>query len=302
MSNNFKPMLAGKAPEPEAVRYPVRVSHKLDGVRAVVRGGRVLSRNLLELPCPTVQELFGDPRFDGFDGELIVGDPTAPDAFRRTSSLVTARAHLIGEAREQLTFHVFDDWAHDGHFQHRFDNLSKRILKAAKQLKVVPHLHVVNHHALELYEELAVDHGYEGIMLRDPLGRYKHGRSTTKEGLLLKLKRFEDAEALVLECKELQHNENEVRTGGLAQRRSSKKLGMVGGAMLGAFHVMGLNGKYKGVKFDVGTGFKQAERQAFWESQAGLRGKVINYRYFPLGSKDKPRFPTFRGFRHRADM
>lgn len=301
MSGNFKPMLAGKAPAIEDLRYPVLVSPKLDGVRAIIRSGRVLSRNLLEIPCPTVQELFGDPRFNGFDGELIVGDPTAPDAFRVTSSFVMSHDPVDLETTP-LVFHVFDDWSEEGPFDLRLTSLNKRIRKSAKIFKVVPHDRVINEHGINVYEDLYVSGGYEGLMIRDPAGAYKFGRSTTKEGGLLKLKRFEDMEAEVVGFKELKHNENEDRTGGLAQRRSSKQAGKRGGQVLGAFQVRGLTGPFRGIEFDVGTGLSHADRVAFWEAQGGLLGKILRCRYFPLGSKDKPRFPVFQGFRHKADM
>src|SRR5690606_28483163 len=48
------------------------------------------------------------------------------------------------------------------------------------------------------YESTCLARGYEGVMLRDPDGPYKFGRSTLREGTLLKLKRFEDAEAVVI--------------------------------------------------------------------------------------------------------
>lgn len=294
----FKPMLAGKAPAVESVRYPALVSPKLDGVRALVRDGRVLSRNLIELPNQQVQELFGDKLFEGFDGELIVGDPTAPDAFRKTSSVVMSDA----QTHEELRFHVFDDWTCGGAFLDRLEVLKTRIRRSSKIIKVVPHLRVVNHHGLVLYEEDFVSQGYEGIMLRDPHGDYKFGRSTTKEGLLLKLKRFEDAEAVVLGTKDLQHNANDDRTGGLAQRRSSKQAGKVARQLLGALQVRGVNGQFKGVKFDVGSGFKLAEREQLYKIKHELVGRVVSYRFFPLGSKDKPRFPTFRGFRDPIDL
>lgn len=295
MSADFKPMLAGKAPQDvRALRYPALVSPKLDGVRAVIRDGRVLSRNLLELPCQSVQELFGDTRFDGFDGELIVGDPTASDAFRKTTSVVMSDA----QTREPIVFHVFDDFSHNGGFDLRFKQLKARVLRASRTIKVVPHFLAVNHHALQLFEEEFIKSGYEGLMIRDKLGAYKHGRSTTREGGLLKLKRFEDDEAVILECKELQRNVNADRTGGLAQRRSSKRAGRVGGATLGAFHVQNA----QGITFDVGTGFSASERARFWDARERLRGKIIKYRYFPTGSKEKPRFPTFQGFRHILDL
>lgn len=301
MSDNFKPMLAGKAPALDALRYPVLVSPKLDGVRAIVRSGRVLSRNLLEIPCPTVQELFGDPLFNGFDGELIVGDPTAPDAFRLTSSFVMSHAH-IDLKLVPVVFHVFDDWSEDGPFEERLAKVAKRIRKGSKIFSVVPHARLATAAMIETYEALYVGDGYEGIMLRDPQGAYKFGRSTTKEGGLLKLKRFEDMEAKIIGFKELKHNENEDRTGGLAKRRSTKQAGKRGGQVLGAFQVEGLSGPFRGVEFDVGTGFSAADRVAFWEAQGGLLGKILRCRYFPLGSKDKPRFPVFQGFRHEADL
>lgn len=300
--NDFKPMLAGKAPHLDDINYPVLVSPKLDGIRALVINGRVVSRNLIEIPCPTVQEFFGDPTFEGFDGELIVGDPTAKDAFRRTESCVMSEKPLVGIDKTELVFYVFDDFARWGPFNARLANLSRRILKRSKVLKVVPHDNAINRHAIDIFEEEYVADGYEGLMIRDPNGNYKFGRSTTKQGLLLKLKRFEDAEAVVIGCKELQHNQNVDRTGGLAQRRSSKAAGKVGGQVLGAFQVRGVNGQFKDVEFDVGTGLSRKEREKFWASKSDLVGKVLKYRYFALGAKDKPRFPSFQGFRSDVDL
>lgn len=301
MSDNFKPMLAGKAPALEDLRYPVLSSPKLDGVRAIIRSGRVLSRNLLEIPCPTVQELFGDPRFNGFDGELIVGPPSAPDAFRRTSSIVM-RHDAVDTRLAPIAFHVFDDWSHDGTFDERFESITKRIRKSAKIFSVVPHSRLANKHMVQIMEELYLADGYEGLMLRDPQGAYKFGRSTTKEGGLLKLKRFEDMEAEIIGFKELQHNENDDRTGGLAKRRSTKQAGKRGGQVLGAFEVRGVSGPFRGVEFDVGTGLSANDRDAFWELRERLLGQFLRCRYFPLGSKDKPRFPVFQGFRDKIDM
>lgn len=299
MSDNFKPMLAGKAPPSlTSLNYPVLVSPKLDGVRAIIRSGRVLSRNLLEIPCPTVQEFFGDPLFNGFDGELIVGPPTAPNAFRLTSSCVMGHGELASEWSRQLVFHVFDDWSHDGTFEQRLADVRKRIRRSSKIFKVVPHERVVNHHGVEVHEEFFLQEGYEGVMIRDPNGAYKFGRSTTREGALLKLKRFEDDEAVVIGYKELLRNENDDRTGGLAQRRSSKKDGKRGGGVLGALCVR----RSDGVEFDVGSGFDAAERAALWARRDALVGQVVKYAFFPGGSKERPRFPTFLGFRDFRDL
>lgn len=303
MNTDFKPMLAGKAPsELTGLNYPLLVSPKIDGIRCVIRDGVALSRNLLPIPCPTVQELFGDPLFNGFDGELLVGGLDNPNVFNNTQSMIMSHAHLAGEAREQLRFYVFDDFSQAGPFELRFEALNQRIRKSAKYIKIVPHRFVHNHHGITGYEELFLADGYEGLMIRDPAGKYKHGRSTTREGGLLKLKRHEDAEARVVGFKELLHNDNEDRTGGVAKRRSTKKDGKRGGQLLGALQVVGVNGQFKGAEFDVGTGFTAAQRSEFWESQNGLLDKFITYRFVPHGSKDAPRFPVFKGFRHESDL
>lgn len=46
----MKPMLAGKCEGLESLKYPVLVSVKLDGVRALVIGGKVMSRSLKPIP------------------------------------------------------------------------------------------------------------------------------------------------------------------------------------------------------------------------------------------------------------
>src|SRR5512139_310093 len=69
-----KPMLAAAAPtELAGLPYPLLASPKLDGVRATVQGGVVLSRSLKPLPNRFVQARYGRPEFEGLDGELSCG-------------------------------------------------------------------------------------------------------------------------------------------------------------------------------------------------------------------------------------
>ena len=54
--------------------------------------------------------------------------------------------------------------------------------------------------------------------------------------------------------------------------------------------------------FSVGSGFTDAQRLDFWRNAESLIGKVIKYKSFTVGVKDKPRFPIFLGFRHKDDL
>jgi DNA ligase-1 len=229
------------------------------------------------------------------DGELVVGDPTAKDVFQATSSGV-----MSIEGRPEVTFFVFDDFLHAGPFKARLQSAEARIDAKLRfgPVELVPHTLVEDLADLDHHEWRYLTMGYEGVMLRHPAGPYKHGRSTAKEAWLLKVKRFEDGEAVVLGSTELMHNANEAKRNELGHlERSSHKAGKVGRQRLGALVVRDLKTK---VEFEIGTGFTDQQRQDLWGRD--LVGSVVKYKFQPTGVKTKPRFPVFLGFRSEVDM
>jgi len=80
-------------------------------------------------------------------------------------------------------------------------------LESSIVIKLLPRV-INSAEELDAFEAACLRDGFEGVMLRSPSGRYKFGRSTLKENLLLKLKRFEDAEAQIIGFEELSHNAN----------------------------------------------------------------------------------------------
>ncbi len=289
----FKPMLAATIDDIEKLAYPVLASPKLDGIRAVVIGGVLLSRNLKPIPNAYVQAMFGRQDFNGLDGELIVGDPCSPTAFRDTSSAVMSR-----DGHPHVRFYVFDDFSQAAViFSHRQKKLLARTLPGCLKWACS-----TANNAAELteLEELWLADGYEGAMVRSAASPYKFGRSTLKEGYLLKLKRFCDGEAVVIGMEERMHNANEVVPSAIGgTKRSSHKANMRGRGDLGALVVRDL---VTGVEFNIGTGFDDKDRELFWGESCSYIGRVVKYKYFPSGSKDKPRFPVFVGFRDAADL
>lgn len=299
MKDQFKPLLAAPVEDLAALEYPLLASPKLDGVRAVIRNGVVTSRSLKPIPNKHVQALFGRPELEGLDGELMCGDPCGADVFRDTTSAV-----MSIEGTPDVQFHVFDLVPDDDRawtFRAREIALTNKLerLKPAGVV-LVPQTEVTCATEVDAYEVLRLGQGYEGVMLRSPDGVYKHGRSTLKERTLLKLKRFADSEATILACVEQLHNANEAKRNALGQQeRSSAKAGMRPMGVLGAFNVRDVK---TGVEFDIGTGFTAADRDELWKRRAELVGKIVKYKYFPTGSKDKPRFPVFLAFRDKRDM
>lgn len=294
-----RPMLAGRA-EVHRLTYPVLVSAKLDGVRALVQGGELLSRSMKLIPNRYVQSLFGRDEFEGLDGELIVGLPNAPDAFRATGSGLMSH-----EGEPDVHFYVFDDFGEPHGFELRHKLLKQRISKLRQyhlgaRLTLLPHVVVKNEEELRFFEEECLKQGYEGVMIRSMSGPYKEGRSTSAEGWLLKLKRFEDGEAVVLGMEPLMRNHNPAKKNEVgATQRSSHKAGKVADELLGTLLV---RDAMTGVEFGIGTGFTEAQRVELWRRREELVGAVVRYKYFPTGSKDAPRFPVFQGFRAGWDL
>lgn len=282
----FKPMLACDA-DLEKLRFPIFCSPKLDGVRAVVRDGVVYSRSNKPIPNAFVQKLFS--KFEHYDGELIVGDPCSKTVYRDTVSGVMSQ-----DGDPDVRLFAFD------HVQHTQRTFFERwsVLKAQDPVWLLEQELVTNIDSLHQYEERCLTDGYEGLILRSPDAPYKMGRSTVREGFLLKLKRFMDAEAVVIGFEERMHNGNEATTNELGRtKRSSHKAGKTGRGDLGALIV-----RAGGIEFNIGTGFTDDERDAIWKAQSEYLGRIAKFKYFPVGVKEAPRHPVFLGWRMKDDL
>jgi DNA ligase-1 len=293
----MRPLLACNAPENlNTLPYPLISSPKLDGIRCLIKDGVAYSRTLKPIRNNYIQSLIGRPEFNGLDGELIVGDPTAPDCMRVTNSGVMS---FNGEP--DFKFYVFDIWDRPGIQYHK-------ALSCLMDKPKYPYIETLSQQwchktsDVEAHEQSVVTAGYEGLILRRPNGLYKYGRSTLKEGYLLKLKRYLQDEAVVIGYEPWQRNDNDPDFNAIGYtQRSQAKDGKVSLPMLGSFVVRGM---FQDVltTFNVGTGFTIGERELLWEKRNELIGRIVTYKYFPGGSKDCPRHPVFVSFREQEDI
>ena len=292
--DDFKPMLACDH-KPELLKFPYYASPKLDGVRAIVMNGRVYSRSKKLIPNAQVQYLFGHAAYNWLDGELIVGAPNAPDTYRNTVSGVMSETGM-----PDVTFNVFDHALHHKKdWGTRFFEVDGTIgLNSGKYIRRLDHTHIATAEQLDAYEAKCLDEGYEGVMLRSPDGLYKFGRATARENLLLKVKRFSDGEAEVLEVIEEMHNGNEATTNELGRtKRSSHQANKSGKGRMGALRVRDLPSN---VEFNIGTGFTDSDKEWWWLK--GRPGILVKYKSLLIGVKDKPRHPVYLGLRDARDM
>ena len=300
----FKPMKGDDA-DLDRLVFPYMVTPKYDGHRCLIKGGVALTSALKSFPNQYIQGYFSNGNWDGLDGELIVGDPTSEDVFRTTSSGVRKAS---GEP--DFTFFVFDNHQMEAERTawERWEALVKRHNAGAfdgSRIELAP-IHFVSDLAqlLEL-EAQYLQAGYEGLMLRSPKSPYKYGRATVKENYLLKLKRFVDFEAEIIGFVEQMENTNEKVTNNLGRsQRSSAKAGKVGKGTLGAFQLRAINGRYKGVEFECGTGRGLSDdlRLHIWKARDKYLGSLITLHSQDVGGYDKPRIPVFKGFRDRSEV
>lgn len=295
MTEGPKPLKPAKITDFAALNFDNLVwSPKIDGIRARVFDGIVRSNTFKPIPNKYVQHMFGKTKYNGLDGELIVGHMTADDVYHRTYSGVMS---AVGEP--DVVFHTFDRTDMPlVTYRDRHSNLV-----TDERVDIVPHIWLRNVDHLLEYEEGLLEQGYEGVMGRaytGPKSCYKFGRSTEREQTLLRLKRFHDGEAVILDFKEEMKNNNEQIANGVGTlKRSTHKENLVGKGALGAFIVREL---VTGEVFSVGGGISRANRELYWRMREGLRGMIITYKSFRIGVKDAPRFGTWKGFRDPMDI
>jgi DNA ligase-1 len=290
--NNFKPMLASsEIPNLyEDVKYPCYIQPKLDGIRCLAIDGVAYSRKMKPIPNQYVQKVFKELNLHGLDGELMVhGD------FNSVQSAIMSE-----DGEPEFYLAVYDYWDSDLPYSDRAALYTTKIFEINKPLFVKRVISEFVNTPEEAERAVAkyVEQGYEGGILRSPNGRYKQGRSTFKEGFLLKLKSFHDSEAVVIGFEEKMSNENTLETDerGYA-KRSSKKEGMVPANTLGSLQV-----DWNGVVFNIGSGFTDIQRKEIWGNKENYIGKLANFSYQELSKYGVPRFPVWRGFRSELDM
>ncbi len=226
------------------------ISEKLDGIRAYWDGKAFVSRlgNTFVAPDWFTAELPAD----ALDGELWVGRKQ----FGKTTSIV--RSGAANAAWRTVSYVVFDAPNQAGSFETRMAHATT-LLTRASHARVIDHVPCtsVDHLRTELARIEAL--GGEGLMLRRPGSAYEVGRSSS----LLKVKTFHDAEATVIG--------HAAGTGKHKDRLGALICQMTGGK-----------------RFNVGTGFSDAEREA-----PPAVGSVITFRYQELSEDGVPRFPSY---------
>lgn len=306
-------MLASKCEDVSKLRFPVLGTPKMDGIRTLTIPPQVflsknqrclpVSRNMRQVPNNFIRGRLMATLMPGMDGEMMAtNDPREPwemPIFRECSSCI-----MGADGFPSFRYYIFDvvpelmGGIRDPGYQARCEVLAQLHLPDYC-IRVLP-VTIPDADHLAAYEAACIDDGYEGCMIRTPDSPYKYGRSTFKEQWLVKIKRFADSEAEVLEVIEKMTNNNPAEKNSLGyQERSTHAENMTPAGVMGALRCRDLKSK---VEFQVGTGFDDILRTSVWAFRDTYIGATLKYKYQPHGTDEKPRFPVFIGWRHRGDL
>ncbi|KAL4235333.1 hypothetical protein ACF0H5_006968 [Mactra antiquata] len=232
------------------------MSEKYDGVRAYWNGRCFYSRsgNAFYAPSWFTEDL---PKDMDLDGELFVGRKK----FQSIASIVKKSEPQLWE---KVRYYVFDaPHLEEQPFETRMKAIKDYFDKAKPgYAKFVVHEKCTGSDHVDKELKRIIDLGGEGLMIREPGSKYERKRSKT----LLKIKKFHEAEALVI---------------GYEPSKSNKDL-------TGALKVQMANGK----EFKVGTGLSKKDRKSPPKVET-----IITYKFQEYTNSGKPRFPTYVGIR-----
>lgn len=289
MSVKFRCMLADGY-EAKYVTYPVAIEPKYDGVRMlcvpdskgkysyVTRTGKPLFSisDELDFAITRLGEALSGRHGMVIDGELISG------AFNKTVGDV--RRH---EVNDELIYHVFDfapldgfpnGWVHDGKSVKSIDTIyavrreALEYVFAAMPLRdnliLTPSSLVTSPQALMAAYDSFQAAGYEGAIVKALDGGYHPRRNRA----WMKLKAHETEEVTITDMIE-------------GEGKNAK--------MLGAFVCQRASGE----TVKVGTGFTDAQRIAYWDTEHTIIGRLIEVSFQHPTEAGSLRHPSFVRFR-----
>ena len=233
------------------------ISEKLDGVRAYWDGKNLISRQGNIFNCPAwFSQAFPDTPLDG---ELWIDR----QQFAQVSSIVRQKK-ASDKDWQKITFMIFDLPRSPKIFSKRIQQMKEIVNSSASPyLQMIKQQKRDDNAQLQQLLESVLSKGGEGLMLHKGNAYYQTKRSKD----LMKLKRYQDAEAIVL-----QHLPGKGRNSG--------RLGSI------------LVETPEGVTFKIGSGFSDKER----ENPPAI-GTTITYQFIGKTKNGVPRFASFMHIR-----
>ena len=278
---NFEPMLAQKTNR-KRIDFDSKdyvIQPKLDGIRCYITFEGMFTRNhkpIVSAPhvWEEAQAIFKEYGNDVIlDGELYNHD--LKNDFEKIVSLVRKTKPSdedIQESKQKVQYHCYDVFFPMQKSLTFSSRESWRVRSISRKFDYILHVGsapVKSHDKIAEIEQIYLDDGYEGAMVREDAA-YEQKRSWT----LQKVKRFQDEEAIIFSFVE--------------------GVGKLEGKM-GKFMMIDANG----IEFGCPpTSHSFEEREEMWKNRHDYIGKEATFEFFERTKRGVPRFPIFKTVRN----
>jgi len=141
-----------------------------------------------------------------------------------------------------------------------------------------------------------IERGGEGLILRSTEGGYKHGRCTTREGIIWKFKAWKTFDGVIVDVKQqnLLSADAQLSYDQYGRiKRDSKATSRELVEACGALKLKLSDGR----EVDVGSGFTDLQRRDLWRRKEEIIGLTVEIRGTNCGSVSRPLAPTFLRFK-----
>lgn len=288
-----------------AISYPQLASTKMDGFRLLNYCGEQLVSPALK-PFPNLfmeQHLQHLLRYCRAARVITDGEFWSPElTFQELQSIVRSRNKPIPASVKYYIFDTMseDEWNNGGEptFIHRYLNAQQTL--NFENCIPVEHFYVMTADEAQDRFENVLAAGEEGIILRSPTAKYKHGRCTENQDGMWKFKEFITQDAIVVGFEQ-----GEVMREGLLRtvdaqgkkERTYRQEDYTPIDMVGAFIV-----KQGELQFKVkpGKGHDNKWKRDVWHNRDQWLSKHIEFKFMPHGTMDKPRIGSL--VRARPDL
>ena len=295
----FKPQLCpNEQPDISKLRFPLLASFKYDGIRAIFINGKLLSRSLKPLENKSLNDRFHAIKQYSKDNNVILDGEFYTDSvpFNDLSGIIRSDDK---ELPEDLCFYCFDYLTEENKtFMARVKdyNHARDLEKECKgYFHPVTQKVIGDIETLEASFQFALEHGFEGLILRNPTSHYKFGRASLKQDIAYKMKPYVTFDAKIInvvqatEAREgSEKTINELGRSVTSQKKADRVL--INKAAV--FTVL-----YEGKELGVTIALTDIEKEEIWVNKDKYLGRWIEYKGMLVGSKDLPRHPVFLRYR-----
>lgn len=265
-----------KSPELEtgvfADKYPLYASAKFDGFRALCRPNGIVSRNHNIFSGAIHRHLLKLYNYCNYERVVIDGELYAPGVpFDKLAKCLKSKSGPIVPGLKLFVFDLLtvDEWNNETEpkFEHRYARYWNRLKRLQfPNVVAVPQFLCNSDTDVKECFNHSINNGFEGLMLRNPVSLYKHGRATMRQNIIYKLKQWVNVDSKIVGF-------NQMKQKGVLINK------------VGSFVLSSSDGIEYNAKAAANVAIPNS-----WDSRKQLLGAWVECRFMKHGVKNKPRF------------